>query len=113
MAHETVDLTGDWSNTTEVEVFAPLAVSRVRFNGKDINASRTSYGSLVGQLDAGTQSTASIQAQLPPLNNWKVNDGLLERSADYDDSRWVGMLTLFCMDGSVSDNLSCESYKHF
>jgi len=70
-------------------VFAPSSVSQVQFNGESVRVSRTSYGSLVGNLEDCSQSTGSIQAQLPQLKSWKVNDGLPERDASYDDSRWV------------------------
>lgn len=89
MAHQTIDLTGDWSNITEFEVFAPSSISQVRFNGDSVRVSKTSYGSLVGNLGDGSPSIASVQAQLPQLKNWKVNDGLPERTASYDDSKWV------------------------
>jgi hypothetical protein len=110
MAHATIDITGDWSNATKIEVFAPSVISRVRFNGEDLNAIKTSYGSLVGTLNGGGQSVASIQAQLPALNTWKVNDGLPERNASYDDSRWVGMVTLLRLRHSYTDLPSCESH---
>ena len=110
MAHATIDITGDWSNTTKIEVFAPSAISRVRFNGDDLHATKTSYGSLVGTLNGSSQSIASVQAQLPALNAWKVNDGLPERNASYDDSRWVGMVTLLRLTHSYTDLPSCKSY---
>jgi hypothetical protein len=90
VAHETIDLTGDWSNTTNLEVFALSSVSHVRFNGEEIPVSKTAYGSLVGSLEDRSHTIASTQAQLPTLKAWKVNDGLPERNANYDDSRWVG-----------------------
>ncbi|PMD43524.1 glycoside hydrolase family 35 protein [Hyaloscypha variabilis F] len=89
MAHETIDLTGDWSNTTDLEVFAPSSIAHVRFNGDEIPVSKTSYGSLVGSLGTSSNTIASIQAQLPALTSWKVNDGLPERNASYDDSKWT------------------------
>lgn len=92
MAHETIDLTGDWSSSTALEVFAPSAISHVRFNGKEIPVSKTSYGSLVGSLGNSSNTIASIAAQLPALTSWKVIDGLPERNSSYDDSKWTGMI---------------------
>lgn len=89
MEKETIDLTGDWSNTTTLEVFAPSAISNVKFNGKDIRVDKTTWGSLVGTLDAPDDDTASILASLPKLESWKVADGLPERLLEYDDSGWL------------------------
>ena len=86
-----MSLTGDWLNATNVEVFAPQSISEVTFNGMNIHVTRTPYGSLVGHLQASPHSINSIAAQLPALDKWKVADGLPERNASYDDSRWVGM----------------------
>ena len=85
-----LELTGDYSNITNLEVYAPASVSHIKFNGESIEVSRTSYGSLVGRLNAYSETTASIQAKLPSLGSWKVNDGLPERKPNYDDSRWTG-----------------------
>ncbi|KAH8683399.1 glycoside hydrolase superfamily [Tricladium varicosporioides] len=82
-------ITGDWSMATEVEIFAPTSVERVSFNGASLSVRRTSHGSLVGRLAAPGHSVASIQAKLPALNKWRVNDGLPERRVSYDDSRWT------------------------
>jgi hypothetical protein len=86
----TLQLTGDYSNTTDIEVYAPHSITHVTFNGENTQVSKTSYGSLVGKLGVCSETTASIQAKLPVLTSWKFNDGLPERMADYDDSRWTG-----------------------
>jgi hypothetical protein len=44
---------------------------------------------LVGQLQGSRYTVASIESSLPALAKWKVNDGLPERNANYDDSKWV------------------------
>lgn len=88
----TLEISGDWANTTDLEVFAPSSVSQLVFNGQPVRTTRTSYGSLIGQLEAGQASVTTLQSLLPPLVNWKVNDGLPERSPGYDDSRWTGMV---------------------
>ena len=85
----TLEITGDWENTTSLEVFAPSSVSQIKFNGQQLSVKKTSYGSLTGELGAGEHSAASVQSLLPALTNWKVNDGLPERQANYDDSRWT------------------------
>jgi hypothetical protein len=47
---------------------------------------------LLGKLLIPAHTAASIQEQLPALTKWKADDGLPERKADYDDSRWIGKL---------------------
>jgi hypothetical protein len=113
IAHETVDLTGDWSNATGLEIFAPSSVSRVRFNGEQLHVTKSSYGSLVGKLGESSHTIPSIQAQLPPLKKWKVNDGLPERNPTYDDSRWVGK-TIFVNPTNYQsvDSQSRQSYQY-
>jgi beta-galactosidase len=68
----------------------------VRFNGEELLVSKTAYGSLLGNLKESSHMIASIQGQLPALKTWTVNDGLPERNAGYDDSKWVGMVKLGC-----------------
>jgi hypothetical protein len=64
-------------------------VRSIKFNGANLPVTKTPYGSLVGELQGSKYSIASIAASLPALEEWKVNDGLPERNANYDDSRWV------------------------
>jgi hypothetical protein len=87
--HSTLSITGDWVNTTSIEVFAPSLVRSITFNGTPLRVTKTAYGSFVGQLQASKWTAATIEASLPALSNWKVADGLPERNATYDDSRWV------------------------
>lgn len=86
----TVTVAGDWSNATDLEVFAPEFINQVNFNGVKVDVEKTAYGSLIGKLAASKNSVESIGAQLPALTNWKAQDGLPERNASYDDSRWTG-----------------------
>ncbi|OBT57300.1 hypothetical protein VE04_01746 [Pseudogymnoascus sp. 24MN13] len=86
---KTIDISGDWSEKTDLEVFAPKAVNSITFNGKKIQIRKTLYGSLIGTLKASTHSVDSIKSSLPALTSWKVNDGLPERKAAYDDSKWT------------------------
>lgn len=79
-------LTGDTTQDSTIEVFAPASVNVVSWNGAKLQTSRTDYGSLTAGL--GTPPTIS----LPTLASWKWNDSLPERFTDYDDSglAWVG-----------------------
>jgi hypothetical protein len=111
---DTLEISGDWANTTDLEAFAPPSVSQLVFNGQLVRTTRTSYGSLVGQLGVCQASVITLQSLLPPLVNWKVNDGLPERSPSYDDSRWTGMVffLIFLILGSSSNLHSCGSRGH-
>lgn len=94
-------ITGDWSKATDLEVFASGSIDQVTFNAAKVNVHRTSYGSLVGQLSACQHSIDSIAAQLPSLINWKVQDGLPERNANYDDSRWIGRIIFLTLSNRL------------
>lgn len=87
---KTIVISGDWSEKTALEVYAPRAVNSITFNGKKIQTRRTPHGSLIGTLKASAYSVDSVKSKLPALTSWKVNDGLPERKADYDDSKWTG-----------------------
>ncbi|KAH7333386.1 glycoside hydrolase family 35 protein [Rhexocercosporidium sp. MPI-PUGE-AT-0058] len=89
VSQKTLTLRGDWSHKNSLEIFAPSAISQVIFNGHNINVSRTSYGSLLGALVPSIHSVESIKKGLPALTAWKVTDGLPERRAEYDDSKWT------------------------
>jgi len=81
-----LSLKGDIANTTAIEVFASKNVKSLSWNGKKLHTKSTSYGSLKATIGAHNTTI-----QLPSLENWKVNDGLPEKSPQYDDSgdAWV------------------------
>ncbi|KAF2189832.1 glycoside hydrolase family 35 protein [Zopfia rhizophila CBS 207.26] len=83
---KTLALTGDSAITTAIEVFASRSVRTLTWNGKNLNTSRTEYGSLTAHI----QGVSHI-IKLPPLDTWKVHDSLSEALPDYDDSgiAWV------------------------
>ncbi|KAI2790701.1 putative beta-galactosidase B [Penicillium oxalicum] len=78
-------LTGDNTDKTVLEVFAPKNVKSVTWNGKTVHVERTAYGSLKGSVEAPKT------IKLPSFGSWKSNDSLPERLASYDDSgaAWV------------------------
>jgi len=78
----TVALTGDATEDTTLEVFAPPTVLFVTWNGKLVPAIRNAYGALVGQL------RPSLKGIKIGDFKWHSADGLPERLAEYDDSRW-------------------------
>ncbi|KAI4765020.1 beta-galactosidase B [Aureobasidium sp. EXF-3400] len=85
---ETLALVGDYNGTTPLEVFA-AGVKKVTFNGECVSVKDSAYGSLKGKLGQDKVTVQSLTASLPKLSQWKVADGLPEREADYDDSKWV------------------------
>lgn len=117
-----ITLTGDYNGTTELEIFAPVgngngdwssdegyqhegwktwSTRMIIFNDKPVAVHQTSYGSLIGVLDAPPKSSIdSIQALIPQLTDWKVADGLPERMPDYNDSGagWVDANKISTLD---------------
>lgn len=114
----TLVITGDYSNTTQLEIFTDSApgcaqwnphggfrggngwsnggwsngkLPAVTFNGKAVRVSLSNYGTLVGTLEASHVSVSSVQASIPALSSWKVADSLPERFANYSDTgkAWV------------------------
>ncbi|KAF1945159.1 putative beta-galactosidase B [Clathrospora elynae] len=81
-----LSLKGDIMNSTTVEVFACKSAQTLSWNGKELQTSRTPYGSL-----KATVAAFNSTIQLPSLENWKVNDGLPEKLPEYNDSSaaWV------------------------
>ncbi|KAF1962787.1 putative beta-galactosidase B [Byssothecium circinans] len=82
----TLSLTGDVNKNTVVEVFAPKNTTSLSWNGKAVDATLTSWGSLKATITAHNGTIT-----LPSLHSWKVQDNLPERLASYDDSgeAWI------------------------
>ncbi|KAB8269056.1 glycoside hydrolase superfamily [Aspergillus minisclerotigenes] len=86
---DTIYVTGDWDEETDIEIWAPKNVNNVSFNGSKLKITKSKYGTLVGSLPAPEVTADSLLAELPPLTNWKVAENLPERLVDYDDSKWT------------------------
>ncbi|TKA81502.1 hypothetical protein B0A49_00554 [Cryomyces minteri] len=84
---QTIELTGDYTNATAVEVFAAESVNTISWNGQSLKTTKTQYGSLTAQVAAPDTKGFS----LPALGPWKVHDSLPERLPSYSDSgpAWV------------------------
>ncbi|KAH7100287.1 glycoside hydrolase superfamily [Auriculariales sp. MPI-PUGE-AT-0066] len=78
-----VALTGDTTEETTIEVFAPPTALILTWNGKPLAAQRTAYGSLI------TQFRPSLTGIKIGGFNWTQANGLPESSAEYDDSKWT------------------------
>ncbi|KAL4735663.1 glycoside hydrolase superfamily [Aspergillus similis] len=85
LSGSTLTLRGDSKGKTTLEIFAPHQVKKVTWNGKAVEVTRTSYGSLKAILPKPPS------VELPTLNGWKYRDSLPERFPTYDDSgaAWV------------------------
>jgi hypothetical protein len=75
-------LTGDNVNDTTIEVFAGTDAQTLTWNGKNLNAIKTAYGSLTAYL----RGVSSDSVAIPEFTEWKVHDSLPERVPTYDDS---------------------------
>lgn len=75
-------VSGDLDGSTTIEVFAPISVNSISWNGKSLPTLRTSSGTLVASINGPDAGTVVI----PPLVSWKAKDSLPERMQDYDDS---------------------------
>jgi hypothetical protein len=84
----TLEVYGDNINATSIEIMAPSKFKSVKWNGRKLQTSKTSYGSLTAHLKSADDGSVS----LPPLSGWKSADSLPEISRDYDTFGlgWVG-----------------------
>lgn len=51
---DTLQISGDLNSTTSLEIIAPAAVKKVVFNGLNLSAKRTPYGTLLVHKNAKT-----------------------------------------------------------
>jgi beta-galactosidase GanA len=82
-----LSLTGDTETDSPLEVFAPKAVTAVRWNGAKVAAKVTASGSLLA--DKALAGPAAIT--LPDLTklDWKTAPGSPEADLKFDDSVWM------------------------
>ncbi|KAL4982567.1 glycoside hydrolase superfamily [Aspergillus falconensis] len=86
---DTIYITGDWDEETDIDVWAPKRVKKVTFNGSKLKVKKSKHGTLIGTLPAPPVTIESLTAELPPLTEWKVADNLPETATEYDDSNWT------------------------
>ncbi len=75
-------LTGDTDASTPIEIWAPAALTTLRWNGAQLATTRSAIGSRTATL-AGPAPIA-----LPGLVNWRTAPGSPEANKSFDDSRW-------------------------
>lgn len=83
---DTLAITGDLNATTPIEVIgAPSSISKLTFNGKDIDINVSGEG-----VASGTVEFTKPEVSIPTLNDleWKYIDTLPELQPEYDDSKW-------------------------
>jgi hypothetical protein len=85
---DTLALTGDLNATTTFEVLggASSSVSKVTFNGKDVDYTTSEEGTLCATVDL-----PKLNVTVPQLSQleWKYVDSLPEIQPGYDDSNWT------------------------
>ncbi|EPQ32120.1 uncharacterized protein PFL1_00317 [Pseudozyma flocculosa PF-1] len=87
---DTLQLYGQLSDASTIEVFAPPAVKQVSFNGEKLGGLQTTdLGVLRGSI--GGPSTEAKSWQPPALTGWKAQDSLPEIKPDYvpNAAEWI------------------------
>ncbi|KAF2186572.1 glycoside hydrolase family 35 protein [Zopfia rhizophila CBS 207.26] len=80
-----VHVVGDNANSTTIEVYlGKQEVNTIEWNGKELQTTRTKYGSLVATIPGAEDRSISF----PSLTDWKSADSLPELSPSYDDKNW-------------------------
>ena len=82
---QVLQLTGDTTASSDLEVWAPRGIERVTWNGETVHTRTTRSGSLAAQ-----RSLAGPPAiTLPALTGWRSAAGNPESAPGYDDSAWT------------------------
>ena len=83
ISDDTIELVGDLSESTTLEVFAPASVHRLTWNGSIVDAKQTAYGTLTAHLPGPRP------VHVPELTDWKFKFESFERNTGFDDSSWT------------------------
>jgi beta-galactosidase GanA len=79
----TLALTGDTTSTTSLKVWAPAGVTRLTWNGREVDGSSRRTGVLQATV-AGPRPVA-----LPALTGWRYRFETPEAQPGFDDSAWT------------------------
>jgi beta-galactosidase GanA len=82
-----LSLTGDTETDSPLEVFAPKAVTAVRWNGAKVAARATASGSLLADKPLAGPAAVTVP-DLAKLD-WKTAPGTPEADPKFDDSAWL------------------------
>ncbi|KZP00442.1 glycoside hydrolase family 35 protein [Calocera viscosa TUFC12733] len=87
---DTLELRGDLNETTYLTVLAPSTVTKITWNGDQVELDAAASSGPGGVLRASLCPKLSISSfSLPTLNTWKYADSLPEVSGSYDDTYWT------------------------
>ncbi|KAJ4469138.1 glycoside hydrolase family 35 protein [Lentinula lateritia] len=81
---DTLSLNGDLNGTTAIEFVVPNSISRLSWNGADVQVQKTVRGTLTA-----TVVVEPLRLILPALNSWKVTGSLPEIDPRFDDSNFT------------------------
>jgi beta-galactosidase GanA len=79
-----VQLTGDTTAASDLEVWVPTGITSVTWNGSTVKASASPSGSLL----AAAQLAGPATVALPALTGWRYAAENPESAAGFDDSGW-------------------------
>jgi beta-galactosidase GanA len=82
---DTLLLTGDTDSATDLEVWAPYGISRVRWNGAHVHVDPTASGSLLGR----TRLPGPQPVALPAITAWYQAAENPESDPAFDDGGWT------------------------
>lgn len=80
-----VQLTGDTTTASDLEVWVPTGITSVTWNGAAVSTSTSSAGSLVAKV----QLPGPAAVSLPALTGWRYAAENPESASGFDDSAWL------------------------
>lgn len=85
IANKVLHVSGDNDVATTLEAYVGKDIETVVWNGLRTQAKKTKYGSVTIEIPGAEDR----DIRLPPLKDWKSEDGAPEIDPSYDDSSWV------------------------
>ncbi len=85
IAGDSLTLTGDTSQPSDLEVWAPSQVHQISWDGSAVGVHPTAAGS----LSAAAQLPGPVPYTLPSLDGWRYSPESPEAQPSFDDSSWT------------------------
>lgn len=85
ISNKVLHVSGDNDVATTLEAYVGRDIETVVWNGLRTPAKKTKYGSVTIEIPGAEDR----DIKLPPLKDWKSEDGAPEIDPEYDDSAWV------------------------
>ncbi|WP_316782729.1 glycoside hydrolase family 35 protein [Streptomyces sasae] len=82
---DTVELTGDTTVETGLEVWGPRGITSVTWNGQPVRTRVSLAGSLVSEINLA----GAPKVTLPVLDGWRRKTENPESAAGFDDAKWT------------------------